>query len=838
MSLISAMAPVDYYFGQGTKGLKQSTGHEKNLYLNITYAGSLARELGLKKKMSMSEIENVFSGHTPDGIALLPNSGPDHKGGLDLAFSATKPTSVARARAGDKLRSDIEDADSYAVFEAFKFLEKYTSLVRTGKNGKKIENAQGFAAILVHHHTSRSDEMQMHTHVLLLNLTKRGNGKWATLYERPLFDYQVAAICIYRAMLAMRLRCLGFEIVRVPDTDFFSYVGNRDDVCKTFSTRTDEIKSKTEQMGLEHAGASAKNRVAIYSRKEKTHIQLEVLLVRWQTKMSELGYHEIDLHNSLNSHNQPVFEPLPITKIISNLTEKHAVITEPQIFECIAREAQFFHITLQDIIDTFDDILQDKRVLGPKRDRSNIKIYSTFRMLNIEKKLVAIADVLRTQVEHELPKEIVEQAIQQQESAQGFPLSNEQKISVIAVCKTGIDILQGRAGAGKSTSMTALRIAYQSAGYKVVGATIAKKASQQLENDTGIESGTLARLLIDVRYRPSTFAKTVILIDEAGLVSSSDLFWLLKGIETTGAKLVLVGETEQLRAIEKAGCLLRLSKRFGFGELITIYRQGTKWARTIVNDLRVGKAERALQVMNDKGLLNIVKNKIESMKLLVAHWESFVHKNPTKDWMIMANSWNDVKPLNELVRNRLQDMGKIGGENIEAECVVSQKYFLQVFSRGDRVRFTQIEADKDLVNGETGTVLKVKKVNEDILFSIRKDSGKTVQFLKSEYEDNNGGLQLVHAYAFTVYSSQGSTIDGDTFVMYSTGMDRAASYVAGSRQKDNCHWFVDGSALDNYGESTVTEGQSLEQRRLDTLAKCMETDRCRGMALDYWGSIN
>lgn len=55
--------------------------------------------------------------------------------------------------------------------------------------------------------------------------------------------------------------------------------------------------------------------------------------------------------------------------------------------------------------------------------------------------------------------------------------------------------------------------------------------------------------------------------------------------------------------------------------------------------------------------------------------------------------------------------------------------------------------------------------------------------------------------------------------MYSTGMNRAASYVAGSRQKNNCHWFVDASALDNYRESIVVGGQSFERRRLDTLAK-------------------
>ncbi len=89
---------------------------------------------------------------------------------------------------------------------------------------------------------------------------------------------------------------------------------------------------------------------------------------------------------------------------------------------------------------------------------------------------------------------------------------------MFSVCQSSLDIIQGRAGAGKSTSMQAMRLAYQSQGFTVRGATVARQAAQQLEKDTGIESTTLASLLNELSKGNSQakFKDTVILLDEAG----------------------------------------------------------------------------------------------------------------------------------------------------------------------------------------------------------------------------------------------------------------------------------------------------------------------------------
>lgn len=831
MISISSVSSLKYYVED-----ENVEGTPSNNIINVVSSGSLKVELGLKTRMSFSELENVFSGCDAKGKKLLRNSNIRNKKGWDVTFSAPKPVSVVWARAGDALRNNIGAAHHNAVIDTIKFLEIKAAYTRVGQAGRLKQKTKGFAALIFEHYRSRADDVQLHSHVLIPNLTLRADEKWASIDSQYLFEWSHAATQVYRALLAMGLRNLGFNIVRVEDTDCFTLLGIDKAVCKAFSKRTQDIKTKIEKMGLEDASASTRNKVVLYSRLPKSSSSPSHLLAKWQSEMSSMGYEEEDLHNSINVLHKPALEMLPILQVMKKLTRQKATLSEAQIYERVAIEAQFFHVTLLEIINTVTYILEHKWLLGPLRGRTGKAIYSTSFILNVEKDLIALAKQLRNKRSYQLSPHTILTAISKQESEQGFNLSAEQKNSVGDVCKTGLDILQGRAGAGKSTSMKALRIAYELSGFKVVGATIAKNAASQLEEETGIRSSTFAKLLIDIKHKNNSFRNTVILIDEAGLIPSSGMLELLKGIMQADAKLVLVGETEQLAAIEHAGCLLYLSKLFGFGELSTIYRQRERWAKELVSDLRQGNSTKALKAMGENGLLHISDSKAAAMEKLVACWESFIDKNPDKQYMVLANSWKDVKPLNELIRKKLQEKCLVGNEDVEVECVISDKYFCQKFSCKDQIRFTKNDHEKGLINGQLGTIIDIKKVDADILFTVLKDSSETIKVLKSEYSDDNDALQLVHAYAITVYSSQGSTVDGDTFVFYNKAMNRAASYVAGSRHKDHCNWFVDGSNLGINNNANIVAKEDLDTLQMKKLAEYMSYESSETMALEHWGN--
>ena len=159
------------------------------------------------------------------------------------------------------------------------------------------------------------------------------------------------------------------------------------------------------------------------------------------------------------------------------------------------------------------------------------------------------------------------------------------------------------------------------------------------------------------------------------------------------------------------------------------------------------------------------------------------------------------------------------------------KSFAFTFAKGERVRFTKNDYARNFTNGALGTVTDIEQVNDDIYFSIVLDNGDKTRFKKSEYSDEHGRLYLAQAYVSTIYSSQGATVDGDTFLFYNSRMDRALSYVAGSRHKDNCHWFVNREEV----ESLVSDqSQVLEEEQIiELMGRNMDIDRKNSFALEY-----
>ena len=119
-----------------------------------------------------------------------------------------------------------------------------------------------------------------------------------------------------------------------------------------------------------------------------------------------------------------------------------------------------------------------------------------------------------------------------------------------------------------------------------------------------------------------------------------------------------------------------------------------------------------------KGLLHIAETRELALERLIKRWSIYVDTNPKKDWLVIAYSWKDIQPLNEFIRSELQQRGLLGEEDIKANCVVSERYFLQKFSSHDRVRFTKNTPERNLINGQLGIIKEVKAINSDILFTI------------------------------------------------------------------------------------------------------------------------
>lgn len=590
-----------------------------------------------------------------------------------------------------------------------------------------------------------------------------------------------------------------------------------------------------DAMGVTNANSKIGDTIAVKSRDYKRSVDRPALFAKWQKEMDERGFTSDKVDAIRNIEAMPLPEALPLSSVLDTLIEDKAVFRLQDIYAEVAKEAQYTHSSVHDIEDTVRELLSDNAMVSLGQDISNNPIYTTQAMLAIEKELIAKADAMHANTHYKLDASVVNEAIEAQQTAQGFMLSDEQVEAVHAVCQSSLGIIQGKAGTGKSTSLQALRLAYESKGMTVRGATVARKAAQQLQADTGIESGTLASLLNDLgKGNTERFKDSVVVVDEAGLMATPDVLELVSAAHSAGAKLVLVGEQEQLDAITHGGSLRYLSQRQGCARINTIRRQREIWAKTLVNDLRSGNAEAALSTLQGKGLLHINDTAHDTRKALVNQWAAYTKANPEKQSLVMAQRWKDVKPLNDLMRKVYQQRGLLGNENIITECVVSNQTLHFAFSTGERVRLTKNDYTRNFTNGQQGTVTGVTQLKDDVRLTIALDDGRTVNIKQSDYCDEENRFHVIQAYASTVYSAQGATIDGDTFTYYSTAMDRAASYVAGSRAKDKAWFFANGQELD--AQCSISENGDKPDlvTRLDVLARNMKVNRHKIMAIEYF----
>lgn len=757
------------------------------------WCGSVAKALKLKGSVEAEHLKNLLKGYDLTGkVMLCQNAESGRVQGVDLTFNAPKSVSVLWAAADTTLQQQIQQAQLRAVREAIALLEEHAAFTRRGKAGAIRESVIGFVVALFEHSTSRATDPHLHTHAVVPNLAPRADGTWGTLDLRSIMLWQKAAGMVYKLSLAQSMRELGFATVI--DDDSFKLDGVPDTICDHFSKRAEQIKKSLNDKGIRYRASKAGDLASLSSRKAKGEINRQQLFSNWKQELSELGLTDIDIQ-SLRTNtvcNDLSRDTLDAESLTSELTESHSVFTSQDIFFKGGIRALDNQQSLKSIKALYQQITDDRDIsisLGLDARHSNI--YTTKAVLKAEQSLITNARFLSSQNWCDISADNIERAI----SAQKIQLSDEQSFAVHNVCNPSqLSILQGSAGAGKSASMKCVRDIYQSKRKRVVGASIAKSAAKNLAKEAGIQTYTIARLLVWLGSdKPPVSEGDVLIVDEAGQVGTFHLNKLLSYAKAQNFKIILVGEDKQLDAIDHGGVLRYLSSPavVGTTRVETIRRQIHKWDCQAVADFRDGYANKALAQYQKRGQLHLCKDEDSTVSKIIEAWTDYRKSHPGKQSMVIAQSWSDVLSLNNIMRATLQSEGLVGHENIKLRSVVGERELDIEISLGERVRFTKNDYKLGFTNGDVGTVTKVQTMDDgDIWIRVRLDTGLETQFMASTYCDDEGRVYLTQAYAQTVYSSQGLTVDGNVFIYYTQSMDRAHTYVACSRHKDAAHIFV------------------------------------------------
>ncbi|MCJ8509738.1 Ti-type conjugative transfer relaxase TraA [Rhizobium lemnae] len=419
-------------------------------------------------------------------------------------------------------------------------------------------------------------------------------------------------------------------------------------------------------------------------------------------------------------------------------------------------------------------ILQSPQTLRLDRERLNFVTgvrapakYTTRELIRLEAEMANRTIWLSQRSSHGLRQPVLEATFARHER-----LSDEQKAAIEHV--TGgerIAAVIGRAGAGKTTMMKAAREAWEAAGYRVVGGALAGKAAEGLSSEAGIVSRTLSSWELGwSQGRGKLDDKTVFVLDEAGMVSSRQMATFVEAVTKAGAKLVLVGDPEQLQPIEAGAAFRAIADRIGYAELETIYRQREQWMRDASLDLARGNVGQAIAAYQSKDKMIGAELKADAVTNLIADWNR--DYDPAKSTLILAHLRRDVRMLNELARAKLIERGVI-----EQGSQFKTADGNRNFAVGDQIVFLKNEGSIGVKNGMLGKV--VEAAPGRIIAEIGEGERLRQVIVEQRFYNN-----VDHGYATTVHKAQGATVDR-VKVLASLSLDRHLTYVAMTRHRED-----------------------------------------------------
>jgi Ti-type conjugative transfer relaxase TraA len=428
--------------------------------------------------------------------------------------------------------------------------------------------------------------------------------------------------------------------------------------------------------------------------------------------------------------------------------------------------------------------------------------FTTRDMIETERRLHHAAKLMAERERHEVNDPDKQAALARAEQ-RGLVLSGEQA-DALAHITDGRDlgVVVGYAGTGKSAMLGVAREAWEAAGYEVRGVALSGIAAENLESGSGIASRTIASMEHGwQRGRDPLTTSNVLVIDEAGTVGTRQLERVLSHAAEAGAKVVLVGDPQQLQSIEAGAAFRSIHERHGGVEIGEVRRQRQDWQRDTTRDLANRRTGNALEAYLSHGMVHGAQTREQARGDLIERWDRDRQASPDRSRIILTHTNDEVRVLNEAARNRMRAAGDLGNE-----VRVTVERGDRDFASGDRVMFLQNERGLGVKNGTLGTIEQVSAQS----MTVQTYDGRSVPFDLKDYN------RIDHGYAATIHKAQGMTVD-HTHVLATPGMDAHSSYVALSRHRD-------GVEL-HYGRDDFANP--------DRLTHTLSRDRAKDMASDY-----
>lgn len=346
---------------------------------------------------------------------------------------------------------------------------------------------------------------------------------------------------------------------------------------------------------------------------------------------SKLTYHTAAIKEFLETKviNQYKVARRPET-ILDLITEKKAVFCEEDIKEQLQKyiyDEALYEKTLSRLLGYKELITlgsvgayleSSDRIVNKSDKELQQSLYTTRNMLALEKDVQERAQIMGSTVSHKVSADTVDRVLQQfnDQYKETGGLATDQKVAIEQLVeRRQLSCLMGPAGSGKSTILQATKAIWETSGYRVIGLAPTNVAKENLRKD-GIEAMTVHRFLGEVSKGRCLYDhKTVLMVDEAGLLDVRAFQKVLRYMDAQAVKGVFIGDTAQMQSVGAGRAFESVLRAVGkeAAQLETIMRQKEGWQRKATSDFASGNTVRALKAYLDRGCVQIVKEKLPDM---------------------------------------------------------------------------------------------------------------------------------------------------------------------------------------------------------------------------------
>jgi conjugative relaxase-like TrwC/TraI family protein len=820
---VDQLAYYEQQVAQGTEDYFSGRGEAPGRWVGGGCGG-----VGVSGRVDRDAFMRAMDGCDPrTGERLRPSHGRTKVAAFDLTFSAPKSVSVLFAIADERTSAALLEAHERAVEAAFAYVEREACFTRRGRNGILRLRGDGFLAAAYRHRLSRAGDPQLHTHVVVANMT-RAEDRWTSLEAHGLYEHKSAAGAVYRAVLRTEVReRLPWVWWRQVGRGLFEIDGVPARVLREFSRRRVEIEERARELTGVAASMLSRERlqgIALATRKAK---QYGVDGARWQQEARAraaehgLGRRELERLTTLQPPAAKASEADLVRSAAGRLSGREGLTAQHNTFA--RRHA------LAEIAGEFKQgasVRQLERSTGGYLDHGTVvflgrvngeRRFTTRDLLACERAIVEGAQRRRSERTGVLHARLPDLALADLPQ----PLSEEQTAAARALVTDGhgVSVLQALAGTGKTRVLAGLARVYEAAEWRVVGVAPTGRAARELGDTAGIAAFTIHRLLSDLEESSPLAPRTVVLVDEAGTAPTRPSAELFAAAESAGTKLIVVGDSGQLPSVAAGGWFPAIADVLEGPELRQVMRQRDPAEREALELVHDGDPEPYIELKLEQRALGVHEREDDALAAILADWNAARREHSLSQAVMIARDNSTRTMLNNRARELLVRERAIAAEGV---TIADQE-----FRVGDRVIARRNDRHRDIDNGTLGRVADID--HRTGAMTVVTDSGER-RVLDATYATEH----LEHAYALTGHGAHGATVEWAGVIGRPSEFTREWAYTSLSRARSRTRVYVIAEATAGQREReqyALPEPERTAEEALEIMGFAMRRREAESLAI-------